>query len=104
MNEYKVPYAETLKRVEERKEGWNTAVEDARKEKDLAFNRIKSLNSAAPNVASTNTAPASSGENTTGEFKPPNAAQIAALKANPQQAEAFDLKFGPGAANEYLGK
>ena len=104
MNEYKVPYAETLKRVEERKEGWNTAVEDARKEKDLAFNRIKSLNSAAPNATSTNTAPASSGESTTGEFKPPNAAQIAALKTNPQQAEAFDLKFGPGAANEYLGK
>jgi hypothetical protein len=102
--EYKNAYAETLKRVEERKEGWNTAVEDARKEKDLAFGRIKSLNSAAPNATNTNTAPASSGESTTGEFKPPNTAQIAALKANPQQAAAFDLKFGPGAANEYLGK
>jgi hypothetical protein len=102
--EYKNAYAETLKRVEERKEAWNTAVEDARKEKDLAFGRIKSLNSAAPNATNTNTAPASSGESTTGEFKLPNTAQIAALKANPQQAAAFDLKFGPGAANEYLGK
>jgi len=101
---YKASYAETLKRVNDRKEGWNTAVEDARKEKDLAFGRIKSLNSAAPNATNANTAPASSGESTTGEFKPPNTAQIAALKANPQQAAAFDLKFGPGAANEYLGK
>jgi hypothetical protein len=41
--EYKVPYAETLARVKKRQEEWNTLVEDARKEKDLAFTRVKGL-------------------------------------------------------------
>jgi hypothetical protein len=103
--EYKTAYAETLKRVEERKKSWNTSLEDAEKEKNLAFSRIKGL---SPEAMEARTGPKAtstdSGESTTGEFKPPNAAQIAALKANPQQAAAFDLKFGPGAANEYLGK
>jgi hypothetical protein len=105
MNEYKVPYAETLKRVEERKEGWNTAVEDARKEKDLAFSRIKGL---SPEAIETRTGPkvtpADSGAGTTGNFSTPTAKHIQALKDNPGAAEEFNRKFGPGAANEYLGK
>jgi hypothetical protein len=52
--EYKNAYAETLKRVEDRKEAWNTAVEDARKEKDLAFSRVKSL---SPEAVATHTKP-----------------------------------------------
>jgi hypothetical protein len=103
--EYKVLYAETLKRVNERKEGWSTAIEDAKKEKNLAFSRIKNLSPGAMEAQTgPKVTPADSGAGTTGEFKPPNAAQIAALKTNPQQAAAFDLKFGPGAAAEYLGK
>ena len=39
-----------------------------------------------------------------GEFSAPSAAAIAALKANPSKKADFDAKFGPGAANEYLGK
>jgi hypothetical protein len=103
--EYKNAYAETLKRVEDRKEAWNTAIEDARKEKDLAFSRVKGLSpEAVATRTGTNTAPASSGEGTTGSFPTPNTAQINALKTNPEQAAAFDAKFGPGAAAEYLGK
>jgi hypothetical protein len=103
--EYKNAYAETLKRVEDRKKAWNTAIEDARKEKDLAFSRVKGLSPEATAIRTgTNTAPASSGEGATGEFKTPNTAQINALKTNPEQAAAFDAKFGPGAAAEYLGK
>jgi hypothetical protein len=103
--EYKTAYAETLKRVNERKEGWSTAIEDAKKEKNLAFGRIKNLSPEAMGAQTgPKVTPTDSGAGTTGEFKPPNAAQIAALKTNPQQAAAFDLKFGPGAAAEYLGK
>ena len=41
--EYKVPYAETLARVNKRKEGWNTAISDAKKEKDIAYGRYTNL-------------------------------------------------------------
>lgn len=33
---------------------------------------------------------------------PPNSAQVAALKANPNMAVEFDRKFGPGASAQYL--
>ena len=103
--EYKNAYAETLKRVEERKEKWNTAVEDARKEKDLAFSRIKNL---SPEAVEARTGPkvnpADSGAGTTGNFPTPTAKHIQALKDNPGAKAEFDGKFGPGAADEYLGK
>jgi hypothetical protein len=103
--EYKNAYAETLKRVEDRKEAWNTAIEDARKEKDLAFSRVKGL---SPEAIETRTGPkvtpADSGAGTTGNFSTPTAKHIQALKDNPGAAEEFNRKFGPGAANEYLGK
>jgi hypothetical protein len=41
--EYRVDYENTLKRVKKRQEEWNTLVEDARNEKDLAFSRVKGL-------------------------------------------------------------
>jgi hypothetical protein len=41
--EYKAPYAETLKRVNDRKEGWATAISDAKKEKDTAYTRYTNL-------------------------------------------------------------
>ena len=98
---YKAPYAETLERVNKRKEGGATAISDAKKEKDTAYTRYINLGklAAGPKVT-----PTDSGAGTTGEFKTPNTAQINALKTNPEQAAAFDAKFGPGAAAEYLGK
>jgi len=98
---YKAPYAETLERVNKRKEGWATAISDAKKEKDTAYTRYTNIGklAAGPKVT-----PTDSGAGTTGEFKTPNTAQINALKTNPEQAAAFDAKFGPGAAAEYLGK
>jgi len=101
---YKASYAETLKRVNERKEGWNTAIEDAKKEKNLAFSRVKGLSSDAIEARTGPKATATdSGEATTGSFSTPTAAHIALLKKNPGEKAAFDAKFGPGAANEYLG-
>jgi hypothetical protein len=102
---YKVPYAETLKRIEDRKEGWNTAIEEARKDKNMAAARIKNLSSEAmeartgPKVTATD-----SGAGTTGDFPTPTAKHIQALKDNPGAKAEFDGKFGPGAAAEYLGK
>lgn len=105
--EFKVPYAETLARVNKRKEGWNTAVEDARAEKNLAFSRVKGLSPEAVAARTGNkdapTAAPSTGS-VSGEFGAPTAAHINALKANPTQKAAFDAKFGPGAADEYLRK
>jgi len=40
---YKAPYAETLERVNKRKEGWATAISDAKKEKDTAYTRYTNL-------------------------------------------------------------
>ena len=40
---YKAAYAETLARVNKRKEGWNTAISDAKKEKDIAYGRYTNL-------------------------------------------------------------
>jgi hypothetical protein len=40
---YKAPYAETLERVTKRKEGWATAISDAKKEKDIAYTRYTNL-------------------------------------------------------------
>jgi len=45
--EYKTPYAETKKRVEERIKTWNTAVEEAAKERELAYSRVKGLSNEA---------------------------------------------------------
>ena len=102
--EYKVIYAETLKRVNDRKESWETAIKDARNEKDLAFSRVKGLSSDAIEARTGPKATATdSGEATTGSFSTPTAAHIALLKKNPGEKAAFDAKFGPGAANEYLG-
>jgi hypothetical protein len=103
--EYRAAYAETLKRVNERKEGWSTAIEDAKKEKNLAFSRIKNL---SPEAVEARTGPkvnpADSGAGTTGNFPTPTAKHIQALKDNPGAKAEFDGKFGPGAADEYLGK
>lgn len=96
-------------RIAKREESWKQRIKTATDNTDLAYNRVKlkpetaakdytnPAGSAAP-AAATSEGPVS------GEFSAPTAAHIAALKANPQQKAAFDAKFGPGAANEYLGK
>ena len=100
-------YAETLQRIKDRKEGWETAIKDARAEKDLAFSRVRGLSpEAAAAKKGTKDAPAAAPSigSVSGEFDAPTTAHINALKANPTQKAAFDKKFGPGAADEYLGK
>ena len=103
--EYKVLYAQTLERVNARRESWETAIKNAKTEKDIAFKRYKGL---SPETAVTQTGPkitpADSGAGTTGNFSAPTAKHIQALKDNPGEAAEFDRKFGPGASTEYLGK
>ena len=78
---------------------------DSQKDIDLAYSRIKGL---TPEAKAARTGekppPANSGEGVTSNFEAPKATHVAALRANPSQTAAFDAKFGPGAAAEYLGK
>jgi hypothetical protein len=89
-------YEAAKKKIRDQEAVWNKQKENAAKDTELAYNRIR-LKPEAPASG-----PAVGGE--TGDFSAPTAAHIAALKANPSQREAFDKKFGPGAANEYSGK
>lgn len=45
--EYKTPYAETKKRVEDRVKTWNKALQDAKEEQELAYSRVKGLSDTA---------------------------------------------------------
>ena len=102
---YKKEYAELKEAVDTRKAGWDSALEDASRQRELAFSRLKGINpEAAATRTGTNTAPASSGEAVAGDFPTPTAKHIQALKNNPNAKAEFDGKFGPGAAAEYLGK
>ena len=96
----KLEAAET--RVKEQQEVWNKQKETAARDTQLAYERVR-LKPEATAAGSS-----ASATNTTGletrDFAAPTPAHIAALKANPSQKAAFDAKFGPGAANEYLGK
>jgi soluble cytochrome b562 len=95
-------------RIAAQQEVWNGQKEQAARDTQLAYDRVRINPTAAKDytksTGSPAPAPAPSNELVSGEFKSPTAAHIAALKSNPQQAAAFDAKFGPGAANEYLGK
>jgi soluble cytochrome b562 len=114
-DETKVPAAvlsamkEAQTRITEREKSWKERIRTASQNTDIAYSRV----SVRPEVATKdytkptgNAAPAAAPNSgpISGDFQAPTAAHIAALKQNPRQAEAFDAKFGPGAANEYLGK
>ena len=110
MNPALVPgYEAAKKKIADQEAIWTKQKEQAARDTDLAYKRVRVNPEAAKDYAkptSPAAAPAaapSSGP-ISGEFSAPTAAHIAALQANPTQAAAFDAKFGPGAANEYLGK
>jgi hypothetical protein len=111
-DETKVPSAvlsamkEAQARIETREKNWKQRIKTAAENTDIAYNRIAVRPEvAARDYTKSNAAPAAAPAGpVSGEFSAPTAAHIAALQANPTQAAAFDAKFGPGAANEYLGK
>jgi len=109
MNPALVPgYEAAKKKIADQEAIWTKQKEQAAKDTDLAYSRVRVNPVAAKDYTKPNAAPAApaaapSGP-ISGEFSAPTAAHITALKKNPEQAEAFDAKFGPGAANEYLGK
>jgi ribosomal protein L18E len=105
-----VPGYETAKKkIADQETIWNKQKEQAARDTELAYKRVrvrpeeaakdytKPTGGAAPEAAP-------SAGSVSGEFSAPTQAHIAALRSNPTQAAAFDAKFGPGAANEYLGK
>ena len=100
---------EAQKRIDQREKNWKERIRTASQNTDTAYSRVQVRPEVAgkdytkPNAAPSATAASSEGP-VSGEFSAPTAAHIAALKANPQQKASFDAKFGPGAANEYLGK
>ena len=92
-------------RVAAQQEVWNKQKEQAARDTELAYKRVRVRpEDAAKDYTSPAGTAAPAGGLETGNFSAPTAAHIAALKANPTQKAAFDAKFGPGAANEYLGK
>jgi hypothetical protein len=93
-------YEAALKRIADQEAIWNKQKEQAAKDTDLAYSRIRVKPEA---TAKATGAPAPAGGLESRDFPAPTAQHIAALKANPAQRAAFDDKFGPGAANEYVG-
>ena len=96
-------------RINAQQEIWNKQKEQAARDTELAYKRVRinpeAVKDYAKPSAVSSAAPAASSEGpVTGDFSAPTAAHIAALRSNPTQKAAFDAKFGPGAANEYLGK
>jgi uncharacterized protein YifE (UPF0438 family) len=110
MNPTFVPaYEAAKKKIADQEKVWDKQKADAARDTDLAYKRVRINPEAAKDYTKPNAAPAAAPAAApsgpiSGEFSAPTQAHIAALKSNPTQAEAFDLKFGPGAANEYLGK
>jgi len=102
-------YEAAKKKIADQEAIWTKQKEQAARDSELAYSRIR-INPQAtkdytkPSAAPAPTPAAASSGPISGEFSAPTAAHITALKKNPEQAEAFDVKFGPGAAKEYLGK
>ena len=108
MNPALVPgYEAAKKKIADQEAIWTKQKEQAARDTDLAYKRVRINPEAAKDYTKPTAAPAAAAPSSgpiSGEFSAPTAAHIAALKANPSQKAAFDAKFGPGAANEYLGK
>ena len=107
-------YEAAKKRIADQETVWNKQKADAARDTDLAYKRVR-LNPAeatkdyTKSDGSPTPATASSGP-ISGDFKAPPAAAIDALRTNPDKIDLktlksdFDYHFGPGAADEYLGK
>ena len=106
MNPALVPgYEAAKKKIADQEAIWTKQKQQAAADTDLAYKRVRINPEAAKDYTKPNAAPAAAPSGPiSGEFSAPTAAHISALKENPAQAAAFDAKFGPGAANEYLGK
>jgi hypothetical protein len=117
MNPTFVPaYEAAKKKIADQEAIWNKQKEQAARDSELAYNRVRINPQAAkdytkPSAASA-AAPAaapSSGP-ISGDFKAPPAEAITALRTNPAKIDLntlksdFDYHFGPGAADEYLRK
>lgn len=89
-------YEAATKRIKDREAEWDKQKEAATKNTELAYSRVRMKPTTATEQSGAGMA--------TAEFPAPSSAHVAALKANPDQKAAFDAKFGPGAANEYLRK
>jgi hypothetical protein len=93
-------YEAAKQRIADQEAIWNKQKEAAARDTELAFSRVRLKPEASPAATG---APAPAGGLETRDFPAPTAQHISALKANPAQRAAFDAKFGPGAANEYVG-
>jgi hypothetical protein len=109
MNPALVPsYEAAKKKIADQEAIWTKQKQQAAADTDLAYKRVRINPEATKDYVKPNAAPAAAAAPSegpvSGEFSAPTQAHIAALRSNPTQAAAFDAKFGPGAANEYLGK
>jgi hypothetical protein len=97
-------YEAAKEKIRLQEEVWNKQKEAAAKDTELAYSRIRLKPEADTTRTKDTPAPNAALPLVSGDFPAPTAAHINALKANPSQKAAFDAKFGPGAANELLGK
>jgi hypothetical protein len=117
MNPTFVPAYETAKKkIADQEAVWNKQKEQAARDSELAYSRIRINSEALKDFAKPSGSPtaapaaAPSSGPISGDFKAPPAAAITALKTNPAKIDLntlksdFDYHFGPGAADEYLGK
>jgi len=105
-------YEAAKKRIADQEAIWTKQKEQAARDTDLAYKRVRINPEAAKDYTKPNAAPAAAAPSgpVSGDFKAPPAAAINALRTNPDKIDLktlksdFDYHFGPGAADEYLGK
>tara|TARA_R110000868_G_scaffold113068_5_gene303831 strand:- start:275 stop:4054 length:3780 start_codon:yes stop_codon:yes gene_type:complete len=114
MNPTFVPaYEAAKKKIADQEAIWTKQKEQAARDSELAYNRIRINPEAAKDYTKPGGSPAPAAAPSgpiSGDFKAPPAAAINALRTNPDKIDLktlksdFDYHFGPGAADEYLGK
>ena len=109
-------YEAAKKKIADQEAVWTKQKEQAARDSELTYSRIRINPQAAKDYTKPGAAPAAapaaapSAGPISGDFKAPPAAAINALRTNPDKIDLktlksdFDYHFGPGAADEYLGK
>ena len=104
-------YEAAKKKIADQEAVWAKQKEQAARDSELTYSRIRINPQAAKDYTKPGAAPAAAPAAApsgpiSGDFQAPPAAAIAALKTNssPARKADFDAMFGPGAADEYLGK